>query len=255
MRLTVLGSGVAWANPGGACSGYLVSVGGTSLMLECGPGTIGRLRAACDPADLRAVIISHLHADHLLDLVPFRYGAKYGGLIGRRRLSVLVPPGGIEFLSRLGDALDGADFFSGVFGLAEYDPAAPLTFGDAIVTFRRVQHYVPSYAMRIDAAGRSLVFSADSAPCDALVEHARGADALLCEAAACTIADDQPIPANRGHLTAGEAGTIATRASVRRLLVTHAPLDLSDPDRAAREARATFSGPVERVKDGQTYLI
>jgi ribonuclease BN (tRNA processing enzyme) len=254
MRLTVLGSGVAWANPGGACSGYLVTAGGVSAMIECGPGTFGRLRGVCDPARLDAVIISHLHADHFLDLVPFRYGAKYGGLTGGRRLPVLVPPGGVETLARLGDALDGSDFFSGVFDLSEYDPTTPLRLGDVTIRFRPVQHYVPSYAMRIEA-DRTLTFSGDSAPCDDLVEHARGSDVLLCEAACRTRADDQPDPARRGHLTADEAGAIAERAGVGRLLLTHAPLDPSDPDAAARAARACFSGPVERVVDGRCYVI
>ena len=140
LRLTVLGSGVAWANPGGACSGYVVEGGDASVMLECGPGTFGRLRGACDPAALDAVLISHLHADHFLDLVPFRYGAKYGGLTAGRRLPVLVPPGGIEFLEKIGDALDGGDFFASVFDLAEYDPEQSLSFGAMTVRLRRVQH-------------------------------------------------------------------------------------------------------------------
>jgi ribonuclease BN (tRNA processing enzyme) len=254
MRLTVLGSGLAWANPGGACSGYLLTTADATLLLECGPGTLGRLRAACDPATLDAVIVSHLHSDHLLDLVPFRYGAKYGGLTGDRRLPVLVPPGGLDFLARLGDALDGTDFFSSVFDLSEYDPKTPLSFGSTKVGFRSVQHYIPSYAMRIEA-GRTLAYSADSAPCDALVEHARGADVLLCEAACRTVADDQPDPSKRGHLTAEETGQIAARARVGRLLITHAPMDPSDPDAAARAARTCFSGPVERVVDGCRYVI
>jgi len=254
LRLTVLGSGVAWANPGGACSGYLVSTGTTALLLECGPGTLGRLRALHDPGQLDAIIISHLHADHLLDLVPFRYGVKYGGLSDGRRPCLLVPPGGAGFLEGLGQALDGPRFFSDVFDLAEYDPSATLTFGAMAVQFRAVQHYVPSYAMRI-TAGRTLAFSADAAPCDALIEHATGADVLLCESALRHLGEDQPDPARRGHLIPAEAGTIATRAGVGRLLITHAPLDPADPDRVAREARATFAGPVERVVDGKTYLI
>jgi ribonuclease BN (tRNA processing enzyme) len=254
LRLTVLGSGVAWANPGGACSGYVVSTGGTSLLLECGPGTFGRLRALHDPGQLDAILISHLHSDHLLDLVPLRYGIKYGGISGGRRLRLLLPPGGDSFLEGLGRALDGPRFFADVFDLAEYDPTATLTFGDATVQFREVRHYVPSYAMRI-AAGRTLTFSADAAPCDELIEHAAGADVLLCEAALHHTGEDQPDPARRGHHTAAEAGATATRAGVGRLLLTHAPLDPADPDRVAREARATFAGTVERVVDGKTYLI
>ncbi|MGE3910225.1 MAG: MBL fold metallo-hydrolase [Chloroflexota bacterium] len=255
MRLTVLGSGVAWANPGGVCSGYLLRTERAAFLLDCGTGTLGRLRAVLDPGKLDAIVISHMHADHFLDLIGLRYGTKYGGLGGNRPLSVYVPPGGSDALARLGCALDGNPaFFSEVFAVTEYDPAVPLQFSDATVSLRRVQHYIPSYAMRVQAE-RSLVFSADVAPCDALIEHARGADVLLCEAAMLHSGQDEPEAEKRGHLTAGEAGSIAQQAGVGRLLITHAPLEASDPGRAAREAAVEFAGPVERVVDGETYTI
>jgi ribonuclease BN (tRNA processing enzyme) len=253
--LTVLGSGVAWANPGGVCSGYLVRAGATTLLIDCGSGVLGRLREQSDPRDLDAILISHMHADHYLDLIGLRYGSKYGGLGGTRPLQVLLPPGGCDFLADLGSVLDhNPRFFAEVFALAEYDPGAPLSFNGLIVTPRRVQHYIPSHALRFEA-GSTLVYSADSAPCPELVEHARGADALLCEAAMLHLAQDEQDPAKRGHLTAGEAGRVASDAQVGRLLLTHAPFDPNDPGRAAREAKERFSGPVERVVDGQTYTI
>lgn len=253
--LTVLGSGVAWANPGGACSGYLVRAGGAVLLLDCGPGVLGRLRAVCEPARLDAVLVSHLHADHYLDLVPLRYGLKYGGLGGARPLPLYLPPGGREQLARLGHAIaDDAGFFEDVFTLAEYDPAQPLQFRGARVRLRQVQHAVPSYAMRIEA-GAVLTYSSDTGPCAALVEHSRAADALLCEAALLDASEDAPDPARRGHLTAREAGVAARWAGARQLLLTHAPLDPADPERAAREARTAFDGPVVRVVDGETYVV
>jgi ribonuclease BN (tRNA processing enzyme) len=253
--LTVLGSGVAWANPGGVCSGYLVRSGAARLLVDCGSGVLGRLRAHADPADLDAVIVSHMHPDHYMDLVGLRYGIKYGGLGGPQPLRVLLPPGGCDVLAELGQVLDrNPRFFSEVFALDEYDPAAPLTVGNLTVALRRVQHYIPSFAMRITAA-RTLVYSSDCAPCDAIVEHASGADVLLCEAAMLHHGQDEPDPARRGHLTAGEAGQIARQAGVGKLLITHAPLDPGDPGRAAREAAAHFDGPVARVEDGMTYSI
>lgn len=256
IRLTVLGSGVAWANPGGVSSGYLVRAAGAALLMDCGTGTLGRLRAAFNPQDLDAIIVSHLHADHFMDLVGLRYGTKYGGLGGAAALPVWLPPGGIEKLAQIGIALDGsASFFADEFELREYDPSRSVTVGNLTVQLRRVQHYIPSHAMRIEVGGSSLVYSADAAPCDALVAHARGASALLCEAAMLHHGQDEREPEKRGHLTAGEAGMIAQQAGVGRLFITHAPLELDDPGRAAREAAVQFSGPVERVVDGQTYLI
>jgi ribonuclease BN (tRNA processing enzyme) len=255
ISLTVLGSGVAWANPGGVCSGYLVQAAGAALLMDCGTGTLGRLRLVFNPRQLDAVIVSHLHADHFMDLVGLRYGTKYGGLGGARPLPVYLPPGGIAKLAQVGAALDGSErFFADVFDLQEYDPAGVVAVGAMRVQLRRVQHYIPSHAMRIEA-GSSLVYSADCAPCDALIEHARGADALLCEAAMLHHGQDEPEPDKRGHLTAGEAGAIARQAGVGRLFITHAPLDLDDPGRAAREAAHEFGGTVERVVDGQTYQI
>ncbi len=252
--LTVLGSSPAWPNPGSACSGYLVSAGSVHLLVECGPGVVGRLRAAVEIRDLSAVLISHMHPDHFLDLVPLRGTIKYGRLGDDRPLRVLLPPGGTTALSALGRALDGDDGFWDVFDVGEYDPAAPTSFGALTVSFRRVQHYVPAYAMRIES-GRVLTFSSDAAPTDDLVEHARDADALLCEHAIERAEDDSADPAQRGHMTAGEAGEVARRAGAGCLLLTHGKVDPADPDRAARDARSTFGGPVARVCDGDRYVI
>ena len=92
LRLTVLGCSPAWANPGGACSGYLVSNGDDHVLVECGFGILSRLRQRLPLERLRAVVISHLHADHFMDLVPLRYGLKYGGLRGGATLPLIVPP-------------------------------------------------------------------------------------------------------------------------------------------------------------------
>ena len=255
ISVTVLGSGVAWANPGGVCSGYLVRAADATILMDCGTGTLGRLRSVIEPQALDAVLISHMHVDHFFDLVGLRYGTQYGGFAGKEPLRVFVPPGGLARLELFGLALDdNPRFFSDIFDVREYDPNAALTIGGAAISFRRVQHYIPNYAIRI-TAGRTLAYSGDCAPCDAIVEHARGADALLCEAAMLHSGQDEQEAHRRGHLTATEAGKIAQAAGVGRLLITHAPLDLEDPQRAAREASTAFSGSVERVVDGKTYTL
>ena len=255
LMLTVLGSSPSWPNPGSACSGYLASAGATTVLLDCGPGVVGRLRAATDVRTLRAAIISHMHPDHYLDLVVLRHSIKYGK-VRDEPLDVYLPPGGLERLAKLGLALDdNRDFFAGALTLREYDPSGPLELGDLTVSFRRVIHYVPAYAMRLAAGSTSLVFSGDSSPCDPLVEHARGADALLAEAAIERPDQDSPDPDKRGHMAPAETADVARRAGVGRLLITHAPIDPSDPDRVTREAAAVFSGRVERVRDGERYSI
>ncbi len=255
MQLTVLGCSPSWPNPGGACSGYLVSSRRSNLLLECGPGTLGRLRQHLEVGKLDAIVVSHLHADHFLDLVPLRYGLRYGGLGGERQLKLLVPPGGATWLAGLGRALDGNErFFEDTFALAEYDPARELRVGSLAISFRRVQHYIPSYAVRL-RDGATLVFSGDAAPCDALVEHAAGATVLLCEAAVRRPEPDRATPAERGHMTPAEAGQMARRAGVERLILTHYPADSADPDYAVREASATFDGTIERAVDGAVFSL
>ena len=255
LTLTVLGSSPSWPNPGSACSGYLVSAVATHVLLDCGPGVVGRLRAALDVRSLRAVLISHMHPDHYLDLVVLRHSIKYGK-VRDEPLDVYLPPGGLDRLAKLGEALDdNRDFFAGALTLREYDPARPLDLGDLTVSFRRVIHYVPAYAMRVQAEAATLVFSGDSSPCDPLVEHARGADALLAEAAIERPDQDSPDPNKRGHMAPGELGELARRADVGRLLITHSPIDPGDPERAVREASAVFGGSVERVRDGERYAI
>src|SRR4051812_5651612 len=104
MRLTVLGKSPAWQDAGGACSGYLVEAGGTRVLVDCGPGVFGKLRAIADYRAVDAVVLSHLHADHVLDLVPFASGLRFGPGAGARP-DLHVPPGGAL---KLADLTEGA---------------------------------------------------------------------------------------------------------------------------------------------------
>jgi ribonuclease BN (tRNA processing enzyme) len=255
LHLTVLGSGPSWPNPGGACSGYLVSANGSHVLLDCGPGVAGRLLATVALTELSAIVISHLHSDHFLDVVSIRQALTYGKLGGDRPPRLLVPPGGAAVLAELGRALNGEErFFAGTFDLSEYDPTATTTIGPFNLRFRRVLHPVPAFAMRIESGG-VLTFSGDSAPCDALVEHARGADTLLCEATWRHPDQDDPDSERRVHTSAREAGEIARRAGARRLILTHCPIDPTDPDRPVRDAEGAFRGPVELAREGERYTV
>ena len=255
LRLTVLGASPAWANPGWACSGYLVSSGTDHILLDCGFGVLSRLRQHLPLDQLRAVLISHLHADHFIDLVSLRYGLKYGKLRSDPALPLFVPPGGAEFLAGLGAALDGdPGFFDDTYTLAEYDPDKQLSLGSLGVAFTLVKHYIPAYAMAINAR-RRLVYSGDAAPCAALVDLARGADVLLCEAGINGAHEDDPNPSNRGHMTALEAARLASEAGVERLLLTHYKFDSERQPDAQCAARTAFSGPLEFVREGLVYEI
>ncbi|OGO41974.1 MAG: hypothetical protein A2Z04_01325 [Chloroflexi bacterium RBG_16_57_9] len=253
MKLTILGASPACPNAGGACSGYLVESGGTYLLLDCGPGVLSRLQLHVHYRAVSAVVISHIHADHILDLIPFAEGLKYGPYIGpARRIPVYMPPGGAQFLADLARPLGTTpDFFGSVFDLQDYDPAQPLTVGSLRIGFSAVNHYIPTWAIRVSIDGRALVYSADTGPSDALASFAHGAELLLIEA---TLPDRAVTPDMWGHLSAAEAGQIAHAAGVKRLVLTHIWQEF-DRQQLLQAARSTFSGPVETAHEGLLYQL
>lgn len=237
--------------PGGASSAYLVRSATTAILLDAGTGSFAKLASAIDYRHLAAIVISHMHADHFFDLVPFRYTLKYAHPASERRLPLWLPPGGRERLQALRRAVsvDAAEsFFETVFDVEEYDPNEPLIAGDVTLRFRRTRHYVDAYAVRAECAGASITYSADTAPCDAVVELARGTAVFLCEAG---FGLDQEEAARRGHCSAEEAGEMAQRAGVSQLILTHYPAAF-DPAALVDAAKRRFSGAVLAAQDGMT---
>ena len=228
MRLTVIGSSPAWPNPGSAHSGYLVE-GPGKVLLDCGPGVLGRLRETELWPSVDAIAITHFHLDHWGDLVPWVWGSFYlssNGPVPRPEL--WVQPGGAAFLTALGERLGFPDMFERAFQLAEYEPNVAFSAGGLSVTPIRVPHYtLQTYAFRVQNSSRVLAYSGDSAPCDELVESARDADLFVCEATLLRgDLDGEP----RGHLSLDEALDAFERSRARRLLLTHRPCELPTPD-------------------------
>src|ERR687895_2891322 len=216
MRLTVLGKSPSWQDAGGACSGYLLEEDGTAVVIDCGNGVFGKLRERIDYVDVDAVVISHLHADHVLDLVPYAYALVYAprqqpvpvdrwpGTDDPARPVLHVPPGGRDFFRRVVGAWGNEDLIEKAFDLREYDEADELTIGPVKVKFQGVPHFTDTYAMCLtsnNGAGK-IVYGADCSPTDALTNFASGSDLMLIEATL-------PRPertGERGHLTPREAG-------------------------------------------------
>ena len=252
MQLTILGNSPACPNIGGASAGYLVTAGNTRLVLDFGPGVVATSDFRKALPGLTGIVISHLHTDHWLDLVPLGYLLKVGPNPPRRsRLKVWVPPGTRSHLLGILETLTSG-FPLHVYDIKEYDPNKPLRLRGAHVKFQEVKHYVSTYAMRVESGARSLTYSADSTICDSLVSIAQGSDLLLCEA---TYGTDAPLPTDsRGHLTAKEAGMIASRANVKKLLLTHIWQGY-DPEVLIRHAQAAYSGPCQLALSGCTYRL
>ncbi len=239
--LHVLGCATAGGNPGEPCSGYLVSAGGARILLDCGSGVVSSLLLR-DAAPLDAIVLSHMHFDHVADLIPLGYAHKIGLAAEWDAPALYAPPGGLARLAALCEAGGaGADHLEACgMRTAEYDPAATLTIGEARLTFRELLHPGTSHAIRIEAGGGAFVFSGDTALTPALGEHAAGADLLLTEATA--------LPASDVHLPAAHAGRIARESGCGALVLTH--VDVHERPAALRQAREAFGRPVLAAAPG-----
>lgn len=232
MKLTVLGSEPAWPSASRACSGYLVESGSTQVLVDCGTGVFAALRAIQKPEALTAILISHIHFDHWVDLIPFRYYLSIERQ-GQNRLPLFLPPGAGRQLAQVVAPVDGAaDFFNGTFDMSEYDPDVPLAIQDLSISFRRTSHPVDTFAMRITSQSSVLTYTADAGPDSDLVDFAANSDLLLAEAA---YADG---PGGPVHLTAAQAAEIASQAGVGRLVLTH--LAETRAEAAVDAARAAY---------------
>jgi ribonuclease BN (tRNA processing enzyme) len=221
VKLTVIGSSPAWPNPGSAQSGYLLEAEG-SLLLDCGPGVLGRLRESRARVD--SIAITHFHLDHWGDLVPWAWLNAYGPPDHRLECALWVPPHGRQELARFASFWGNENMFEEAFELREFTTDEPFATAGFDVEARRLPHYtVESYGFRVSQNARTLAYSGDSAPTRELAELARGADLFLCEA---TLATGERDGLPRGHLSAEEA----LAAADGPVLLTHRPIELPAPN-------------------------
>lgn len=255
MRLTVLGCWAPYPRAGGACSGYLLRGGGINVLLEAGNGVLSRLMSHLDFCLLDAVIVTHLHHDHYLDLFPLRHALEGARRAGRRAgpLPLFIPSQPAGTFKVLGSYQE-AFAVKPVESLPEEKMPGGfhvrrLDIGGTAVRFMPGQHLLPGYAVSFAGPGK-LVFSGDTAYTDGLIALAAGADLFLCEASGL----DSDIDYVKGaHLTARQAGAAGRAAGVRQLLLTHfwPEYDLTV---LSAQAASGFGGPVTAVQEGKTYI-
>jgi ribonuclease BN (tRNA processing enzyme) len=263
VELTVLGKSPAWQDAGGACSGYLIESDGLRLLLDCGSGVFGKLRTVVDYADVDAVVVTHLHADHILDLVPYASGLIYAprhqpvpvdgwpGTDSPPRPRLIAPPGARDGFRRLCAAAGmREEHIETGFALEEYDPGGAVAVGGLELRFQPVPHFLPTHAVSVAAGSVRITYSADSSPSEDLCAFARGTDLLLIEGTLPRPEREGP----RGHLTPEEAGEHGRRAGARRLVLTHISDEL-DAGWARAEAERAFGGPVELAREGAVYRV
>jgi ribonuclease BN (tRNA processing enzyme) len=239
LRLTVLGCSGSYPGPGGACSGYLLRAGATTIWLDAGSGTLANLQRHVPIDAVDAVVLSHEHPDHWSDLEGFYVACRY---VQPRSGVPVYAPQGLRDLLRMGptgETLVWRDIAAG----------DEIGIGPMTLSFSRTDHPPETLAVRVDAEGRSLGYSADSGPGWSLAALGAGLHLALCEA---TFLQDGEgtVP----HLSARQAGATARAAGASRLLITHLWPTI-DPGAALAEAASAFGGPAELAALNQTYPV
>lgn len=258
MKLTVLGKSPSWQDAGGACSGYLISDGETRVLLDCGNGVFGKLRQFSDYVGVDAIFISHLHADHFLDLVPFAFGLTFSprqqadpvgdwpGTDTPARPRLFGPAGAKEALQRVCGIWNMPSMVDDAFDFREYDPSERIEVNGLEFSFTEVPHFIDTFAIDVvDPGGSRLTYGADCRPNQALIDCATDTGLLIAEATLET----PELPGEGGHMTPFEAGEHAEAAGAARLVVSHIPDEL-DLDWARAEASRSFSGPLDIACEG-----
>ena len=252
MRLTVVGCSGSLPGPDSAASCYLVEAphgdGTFRLLLDLGSGAIGTLQSYVDLRTVGAVAFTHLHPDHCLDLCGFYVVRKFqhGGKLGR--IPVFGPAGTATRMARAYD-MEPEPGMSGEFDFREYD-GQPFEIGPFVVETTPMDHPVDAYALKLSQGGRTLVYSGDTGPCTALEEIAKGADLLVAEASFLEGGENP----EHLHMSGREAATIATRAGVDQLVLTHVP-PWHDRDAVLAEAAPHFAGLVSVARPGLSLAL
>jgi ribonuclease BN (tRNA processing enzyme) len=244
MELTVLGCYGPYPAAGGACSGYLLEEDGCRILIDCGNGALSRLQQHVSFKKLDAVLVSHLHSDHIADLLIMRYGLDMALARGERSvpLPLYAPPEPAEECRRLP--------YKNAYRLEPLSAGEPLQIGPFSFTFQETVHALPCLAMRVEARSGILVYSGDTEYYPDLADFARGADLFLCEA---NFQNDDMSQNPPNHLSAAQAAQIAAEAGAGRLVLTHLHPE-RDSSLSLQEAAVQFQA-VEAAQEGVRYPV
>ena len=241
VELTVLGAGPAYTDrPGATGASYLLRHHDSAIVLDLGQGSFPALASAHEPSELDGVVVSHLHPDHFIDLVPLRHYLRYE-FDPPRRVAVHAPLG-------IDDRLDGLHaepgFFAATFDL---DPLSPggRSIGPFSLEARRVTHTEDSYAFRVTVDGVGIVYTGDCGRADDVAPLIRDGDVLLAEVSFGA----GPVLPGALHLDGPAVGTLAAHTGASRVLLTHLQMGF-DREAAVRSVRAAYTGPVDLVDPG-----
>ncbi|GAE88014.1 MBL fold metallo-hydrolase [Acetivibrio straminisolvens] len=244
MKLTILGNNGPFPAAGGACSGYLLTEGNIKILIDCGNGVLSNLQRFARVEDLDAVILTHLHSDHMSDMMVLRYAIqiKKGRGADIKPLKVYAPSEPAEEYERLNIA--------DVYNLSPISEDTVLKFGNLEISFACMKHPVKCFGVSVYDGSKRFVFSGDTSWDQNIIEFSRGADFLMLDAG--LLSKDKKSE-NVPHLTARECGIVAKEAGVSKLLLTHFwPED--DVSNHLAEAKENFEN-VEIAQLLKTYEV
>ena len=246
MQVTIVGWSGSFPGPQSPASCYLIDTGDFRLVLDLGNGALGALQQYTGLGDIDAICLSHLHADHCMDMIGYSVYQNYHPEGPRPRISVYGPGGSYERLARaLGSEGPG---MADAFGFATLT-AGTIEIGPLRVTTGHVNHSVETFGFRIEHGGQVLAYSADTGPSGELIRLASGADLLLSEA---SFLDGPDLPADL-HLTARQAAEHAAGAGVGELVLTHL-VPWNDQATSLEQASAAYTGPLRLASSGLRLL-
>lgn len=249
-RLTVLGSCGAWPEPGRACSGFLLEHQGFRVVMDLGYGTVSRLLdlvGSRTGAGIDAVLITHKHPDHMLDLHGL-FRARWFGDRGADPIPLFAPRGVVDRLEGLEE--DDVEAIRAVFDWHELPSPEAYAVGPWQLRSRNLPHFVPNAGVRLTSDGLTVAYTGDTGPDPGLRDLSHGADLFIAEASdRFQRADTPPATTPNLHLTARDAGAAAQAAGAKRLLLTHF-WPGNDREVSRREAAAVFDGEVLLADEG-----
>lgn len=244
MKLTIIGHWGGYPKANEASTGYLLQHEGFNLLIDCGSAVLSKLQNIIEPEKLDAVIISHYHPDHIADIGVLQHARLIQGFLGKK------PP----CLPIYGHTLDKQEFTKLTYkeitkGIA-YNPQNTLSLGPFTIQFLRTVHPAPCFAMRIEADGKTIVYTGDTSYKDEFISFSMGADILLSE---CNFYADQD-GKNAGHMNSSDVGKLGQAAKVKQVILTHLP-HYGELSRLIDEAREYYSGPVTLAASEQIFEI
>ncbi|SET42031.1 Ribonuclease BN, tRNA processing enzyme [Natronincola peptidivorans] len=245
MKLTVLGCHGPYPRAGGACSGYLLEDEKTKILIDCGNGVLGKLFNYCgDLNKLDAIFISHLHPDHMSDLMVLRYAIAIKQMIGKLKqpIPIYLPANPQEEYERIQ--------YNGAFHRNIIHEGVEVMINDIKVTFKRTDHPIECYGMAFEKNKKKFVYSGDTRYFEGFIDFIEESNLFLCEANIMHKDLTETVP----HMSGKQAGEIALKAGLQRIVLTHILPEINPTD-LLNEAKEVFPNILEIAEEGKSYFI